>query len=151
VNFQDGYAILLQFRILDLARLPNPWPSFCGTCFFCGRSRRSISETPEFNLHQFQSAIDVGLFQEEGRLKGHRFYDGNYWDYLILAVYRTEAEEFLERNPWLFEDRAGVGPQAADSSMESLRWRRTCPSLRYLRRAIKNQRFTSLTSGWTRP
>ncbi|KJE20992.1 acetyltransferase, ribosomal protein N-acetylase [Frankia torreyi] len=52
--------------------------------------RKLYFELPEFNLPQFASALGNGL-RTEGRLVDHEYYQGRYWDRLILAVYRDRA------------------------------------------------------------
>lgn len=48
--------------------------------------RKLYFEVPEFNYLQFASG-EGKLFQLEGRLREHDYYDGRYWDRLFLAVY----------------------------------------------------------------
>jgi RimJ/RimL family protein N-acetyltransferase len=52
--------------------------------------RKIYLETSEYNLTFFKSACDRGLLIEEGRLRGHMFLGGQYWDQVILACYREE-------------------------------------------------------------
>jgi hypothetical protein len=49
--------------------------------------RKLYIDTIEFNLEQFSSGIGR-LFTIEGRLKEHRYYDGQYWDQYILSIAR---------------------------------------------------------------
>ena len=49
--------------------------------------RKLYMETPEFNLPLFASGVGE-LFEVEGRLRGHEYFQGRYWDKLILATYR---------------------------------------------------------------
>lgn len=82
--------------------------------------RKLYSEVLEFNVRQFGSALSV-IFEEEGRLREHEYYDGRYWDRLILSIsrkgwraFRSEPSSRLAR---LHADellRAGVGANGAD-------------------------------------
>lgn len=52
--------------------------------------RKIYAETIEYNLtSSFSSGLDK-FFQEEGRLKEHSYYDGRFWDLIILALYRDD-------------------------------------------------------------
>jgi len=53
--------------------------------------RKLYMEAPEFNIDQVRSSLGK-WFHEEGRLRGHHFYDGAYHDHLLLALYRDEYE-----------------------------------------------------------
>jgi len=64
--------------------------------------RKLLMETPEFNAQQFASALTSGLLREEGRLVNQQFYDGEYWDEIILAIYREDALAFRDSHPHLF-------------------------------------------------
>jgi len=57
---------------------------------------------PEFNVGQFQSAIARGLLREEGRLVGHRYMDDRYWDQILYAIYRGEAQRYGADHAHLF-------------------------------------------------
>lgn len=78
VRFMEGLGLFidLSFRLVPLRKL--------------------YLDVPEFNVSTFESAIGKVLV-EEGRLKAHRFYDGRYWDNLLLAMYRSEWGEFRAR------------------------------------------------------
>ncbi len=60
-------------------------------------------EAPEFNIAQIKSGLGR-FFHEEGRLKAHHYYDGRYYDQLLLALYR---EDFDQMSP-VFD--AAFGP-----------------------------------------
>jgi len=51
--------------------------------------RKLYFEVPEFNFRQFSSAAG-GRLRLEGRLVDHDYYQGRYWDRLILAIYRDQ-------------------------------------------------------------
>ena len=55
--------------------------------------RKIYLRAPEYNLQRFASVIEVGAFRIEGRLNEHRFYDGRYWDEIILALYLPQWRE----------------------------------------------------------
>ncbi len=58
--------------------------------------RKLYFELPEFNLAQFSRGVNR-LFVEEGRLREHLYYDGRFWDKVILALYRTTWEAQSKR------------------------------------------------------
>lgn len=64
--------------------------------------RKLYFEVPGWNMDRLASGIG-SVFQEEGCLHQHDYYDGQYWDKYILAVYRSQL-----RIP-----TAGVGPSPA--------------------------------------
>lgn len=104
-HFQDGYAFVaavadrqsgagtLEGVAILLRYMFAQWPF-----------RKIYFEVPEFNVRQFQSAIDVGILQEEGRLIGHRYYSERYWDLVTYALYRERAMEFVRDTPGLFPE-----------------------------------------------
>lgn len=55
--------------------------------------RKIYVDTPEYNVDAFRSAIGK-VMREEGRLRQHRFFDGRYWDNLILSIDRDEWNEY---------------------------------------------------------
>lgn len=58
--------------------------------------RKLYAETMEFNFDQF--AFGEGRFFEvEGRLIGHEYFDGRFWDFLTLAIYREQALDEIDR------------------------------------------------------
>ena len=70
---------------------------FLRYCFCLWPLRKIYLETPEYNLGQFASALEAGLLKEEGRLRGDRYFNDNYWDLVILALYREDGEAMTER------------------------------------------------------
>lgn len=102
-NPQDGYAYLaaisdpaagagsLEGLVLLVNYLLVTWPF-----------RKLYIEVPEFNVGRFQSAIARGLLREEGRLVGHRYMDDRYWDQILYAIYRGEAQRYGADHAHLF-------------------------------------------------
>ena len=58
--------------------------------------RKIYMESTEESFHEFRTGTRV-LFEEEGRLREHQFWNGRYQDMLILAVYRRTWEKHLPR------------------------------------------------------
>lgn len=50
--------------------------------------RKLYLEVPGWNMAQIASGVG-SYFHDEGRLRGHDYYDGKYWDKHILAMYRV--------------------------------------------------------------
>ena len=76
-------AGVLEGFILVTGYLFDVWPL-----------RKIYMESPEFNLGQFASAIQLGYLHEEGRLAEHRYYQGRYWDHFTYALYREDYAKF---------------------------------------------------------
>jgi len=51
--------------------------------------RKIYMDVPEFNLPQFSLGYR-DLLKEEGRLRNHAHYDGQYWDRITFALYRDD-------------------------------------------------------------
>jgi hypothetical protein len=58
--------------------------------------RKIYFELPEFNVPSIRSLIG-NLFQEEGRLREHIYYDRRHWDRCIYAIYRSDFDAHLRR------------------------------------------------------
>ena len=58
--------------------------------------RKIYLEALEFNVPQYASAVRLGIFREEGRLRDHHFFDDRYWDLILYAIYREDAAKFVE-------------------------------------------------------
>lgn len=72
--------------------------------------RKIYIQAPEFNVRQFASAISAGVLVEEGRLKQHQYFNGKYWDVLVLALYRERLQGYRDRFDHLMEDSSpGTG------------------------------------------
>lgn len=54
--------------------------------------RKIYVETTEFSAADFASAAKV-LFEEEGRLREHQYFQGRYWDFIYYALTRKRWEE----------------------------------------------------------
>jgi RimJ/RimL family protein N-acetyltransferase len=54
----------------------------------CWPIRKIYGEVSERNLAQFKGALGRTIL-EEGRLKEHDYYNGKYWDFLVVALYRA--------------------------------------------------------------
>ncbi|WP_163549213.1 phosphopantetheine-binding protein [Candidatus Frankia nodulisporulans] len=63
--------------------------------------RKLYFELPEFNYPQFSGADRAnaagGALELEGRLRGHDYYHGRYWDRLILAAYPEHLDRLTGR------------------------------------------------------
>jgi hypothetical protein len=71
--FFDGIAMFIDY-------LFTTWPL-----------RKLYFESLEFNAEQFASVF-VKLFDIEGTLRDHEFFDGRYWDLVVGALYRESWE-----------------------------------------------------------
>ena len=58
--------------------------------------RKLYMDVPEFNLAQFDRRLSE-YFREEGRLRGHIFHSGSYWDQLTFALYRETWDEVQDQ------------------------------------------------------
>jgi RimJ/RimL family protein N-acetyltransferase len=58
--------------------------------------RKLYGETLSFNYEQFAGGAGR-VFKEEGRLGDHEYFDGQYWDLIMLALYRDEWFEHRRR------------------------------------------------------
>lgn len=105
-DFQHGYAYLavtkltesdastktLEGTVLFLNHVFRTWPF-----------RKLYLETPQYNLDQFASGSGR-LLDEESRLRDHWYYDGQYWDHVVLSIWR---ERWDERGPALLRSALG--------------------------------------------
>jgi len=69
---------------------------FVDYLFTCFDLRKLYMEVPEYNFAPFATGVDR-FFSIEGRLRQHRFYGGEYWDELILAVHRDQWRNAAHR------------------------------------------------------
>ena len=89
-NFQDGHARLAATRFDPHSRSPLMvlgFGLFVEYVFRCWNLRKLYLDVPEYNYAQLASARDR-IFTLEGRLRDHYYFDGQYWDQLLLAIYR---------------------------------------------------------------
>ena len=75
-SFMSGFGLFLEYLFAG-------WPF-----------RKLYLETPEFNLGQFASAVDRGIFRVEARLEEFVFLADRYWDVLFLSVDRDSWTAF---------------------------------------------------------
>ena len=60
------------------------------------RLRKLYMEVPEYNLRPLEGAI-APVLVEEGRLREHTYYGGQFWDRLYLAAYPNRLEPLIQR------------------------------------------------------
>ncbi len=58
--------------------------------------RKLYGELPSYNYESIVGSIGTPVV-EEGRLKDHMYFDGNYYDMHIIAIYREAWEEFAAK------------------------------------------------------
>lgn len=98
-SFQDQFAYVAMASFQPGGRSPLMMAGaalFLDYTFTCWPFRKLYAELPEYNLPQFAAASGT-LLEEEGRLRDHVFYDGRYWDVLILSLYRETWERRAAR------------------------------------------------------
>lgn len=98
-NYQDGYAFVAG-EGFGISR-PSPLMMFglalfIDYVFTCWNFHKLYLEVAEYNAGQFSSGIGR-LFDLEGRLRQHLWYDGRRWDQLILAIYRDKWQRESRR------------------------------------------------------
>jgi len=64
---------------------------FVNFLFATWRLRKLYLDIPEFNLDQIGSGLG-SILHEEGRLVGHTYYGGRFWDRVTLAIYHEEVK-----------------------------------------------------------
>jgi hypothetical protein len=90
-DFQDGHAHLAALRFDSNDESPLiifGLALFLRYVFACWNFRKLYMEVSEFNFAQFASGEGT-LFQIEGRLRDHLYFNDRYWDQLVLAIHRT--------------------------------------------------------------
>jgi RimJ/RimL family protein N-acetyltransferase len=88
-NFQQRHAALAAARF-DSGKSPVMILGialFLRYVFACWDFRKLYLELPEYNYSQFASGLGR-IFEIEGRLRDHNYFDGQLWDEVILAIYR---------------------------------------------------------------
>jgi hypothetical protein len=98
-NFQDRHAYLSGSRLDNGAASPLMMLGmslFLRYVFTAWDFRKLYMEMPEFNLTQFGSGLGR-YFEIEGRFRDHVFFDGRYWDFVTLALYRETWERHADR------------------------------------------------------
>ncbi|MCP4308934.1 MAG: GNAT family N-acetyltransferase [bacterium] len=58
--------------------------------------RKLYAYSVEFNFTQFKSGVDK-FFQTEGRLVDDQYYDGRYWDTVVIGIHRHFWDQTRER------------------------------------------------------
>jgi len=103
-NFNDGYAYGAEV-LIDEAQVTGVGVEalglFLNILFSSFNFRKIYFEVLEYNLSRMQGAVGDWL-HEEGRLKDHSFFAGEWWDKITLAMYR---EEFVSRTDRFFGKR----------------------------------------------
>jgi len=92
-NFQDGHAKMSAANFMPPGNRHLAFilgiGLFLDYVFRCWDLRKLYMEVPEYNYDQFASGAGR-FFEEEGRLRDHFFFDGRYWDQVILGLYREK-------------------------------------------------------------
>ena len=79
-RFSDGIAAIAVFV--------EGFGVFVDLLFSMLPVRKIYMEVPTFNLGSLGSALGA-IFTEEARLTEHHYYDGQYWDRVILSLSRS--------------------------------------------------------------
>ena len=107
VDFRHGYGYLAATKFDPGARSPSFLEGvalFLDYVFKSWNLRKLYIETSEMSLAQFRSGLEL-LFEQEGRLVGHRYFDGKYWDQYLLAIYRNRWDELSGEISWMISPR----------------------------------------------
>lgn len=93
-EFRHSYARIAAVVRPQLQK--QGWPlegvvRFVDLCFRLWPFRKLYLESLEFNLEQFGDGLAPWVV-EEGRLRGHEWHDGQFWDMVYLALYRSTWE-----------------------------------------------------------
>lgn len=88
----DASTKMIEGTVLFLQHVFRTWPF-----------RKLYLETPQYNLDQFASGSGR-LLEEEARLRDHWYYDGQYWDHVVLSIWRSTWDE---RSPSLLRSALG--------------------------------------------
>jgi hypothetical protein len=117
-NFRDGFAYIsaigaaemqgsgfvLEGVLLGFNYAFSTWPF-----------RKIYMEATETSYAMFNSGLGR-FFVEEGRLREHTFWNGDYVDLLILAVYRSTWAEQAPRMKRLFREPGRNGGDVRDEA-----------------------------------
>jgi hypothetical protein len=98
-SFQDGHVYIATESFRPGTRSPLMIfgsALFIEYVFRCWNFHKLYFEVAEYNLPQFHSGIGK-LFEVEGRLRDHFWYDGRRWDQYHLALYREAWERESKR------------------------------------------------------
>ena len=94
-SFQDQYAHFAAAMFGKAGRSPLAVMGCVLAieyAFKCWAFRKLYLELPAYNLDQISAGLGR-MFVEEGRLREHMYYDGHWWDKVVLALYRNTWEE----------------------------------------------------------
>ena len=97
-DFQDAYAKISAARFEPAKPSPAMMLGlaiFVDYVFECWSFRKLYMEVPEYNFQQLASGVGR-FFETEGRLRDHYYFAGQYWDQVILAIYRERWREQAE-------------------------------------------------------
>jgi len=94
-DMRNGWCYVAA--LIDASLWGAAWPLEGALCFIdylfrVFNMRKLYFESIEFNADAFASAAGRYLV-EEGRLSGHEFHDGQWWDLLIYALHRQTWQE----------------------------------------------------------
>jgi RimJ/RimL family protein N-acetyltransferase len=95
VDFRHRYGFLGAAKFDMKRRSPlflEGVALFIDYAFTCWDLRKLYLEASALSLAEFGSGINF-MFEEEGRLRAHRYFGGKYWDQYLLALYRETWEE----------------------------------------------------------
>lgn len=98
-SFQDQYAYFAAVSFAPAMRSPLMVMGsalMIDYTFKCWPFRKLYLELPEYNLEQLARG-NGRIFVQEGRLGEHMYYDGRWWDKIILALYRRTWDERSSR------------------------------------------------------
>jgi len=101
-DFQDGHAHLAALSFDpdgNSVMMMLGIGLFVDYVFKCWSFRKLYLDTAEYNYPQFASGAGK-FFKVEGRLREHHYLDGEWWDHLILAIFRDdwpEASKLVEQ------------------------------------------------------
>lgn len=117
-SFQDQYAYFAVASFGNAARSPLTVMGavlLIEYAFTCWAFRKLYMELPAYNLDQIGPGFGRMLV-EEGRLRGHMYYGGCWWDKVVLALYRHTWEE---RSARLLKAALPPAPRSATVTIPS--------------------------------
>jgi len=82
------------------------------------RFRKLYAGVTEASARYFSSTLG-SLLREEGRLRQHLFFAGEYWDLVIMALYRDDWAEWMEKRRPLLDALVGEAASTQNRSRES--------------------------------
>lgn len=94
-DFQHGLAYLAVTKLSDpdhSTKVIEGSILFLNHVFRTWPFRKLYLETPQYNLDQFASGSGR-LLEEEARLRDHWYYDGRYYDHVVLSIWRSNWDE----------------------------------------------------------